>query len=209
MGKVVLVRHGETDWNTVNRIQGWTDVPLNSNGEKQAHRTAAKLSKIKISAVYSSPLKRALRTAEKIAKKQGTEVITAPEFIEINQGLWEGLLVEDARKQLPTLYRRWEEDPYNTSPPGGESVRVLAERVLPAYEKIRGAHPDETVCIVTHKVVMALIKCAHNNVDFKEVHSRLPENAEWEILENGDINHPLQQQPGGGRSRKSNPRPRA
>lgn len=209
MGKVVLVRHGETDWNTVNRIQGWTDVPLNSNGVKQADRAAAKLSKLKISAVYSSPLKRALRTAEKIAKKQGLGVVIAPGFIEVNQGLWEGLLVEEARRQLPSLYLKWEEDPYHTSPPGGESVKTLAKRVLPAYEKIKKSRPNETVCIVTHKVVIALIKCAHENISLKDVHSHLPENAEWEILENGDIDRPLQQQPRSGRGRKGNPRPRA
>ncbi len=199
MGKVVLVRHGETDWNAANRIQGWTDVPLNSNGVKQADRTAKKLSRVKMAAIYSSPLKRALRTAEKIAKKQGLEVITVPELIEVNQGLWEGLLVEEARRQLPSLYRKWEEDPYHTSPPGGESVKTLSERVLPAYSRIKQSHAGETVCVVTHKVVMALIKCARSNIDLKNVLLHLPENAEWEILENGDSNRPLQQQSGSRR----------
>ena len=196
MGKVVLVRHGETDWNTVDRIQGWTDVPLNSNGVKQADRTAKKLSRLRISAVYSSPLKRAVRTAEKIAKKHGLRVIEIPELIEVNQGLWEGLLVDEARRQMPSLYLKWEQDPYNTSPPGGESIKTLSERVLPAYDRIKEAHPGRTICVVTHKVVMALIKCVHGNINIKDVLLHLPENAEWEILKNGNSNHPLQQQSG-------------
>jgi phosphoserine phosphatase len=182
MGKVVLVRHGETDWNAVQRIQGWSDIPLNSNGVKQADRSAKKLSKHAIDAVYSSPLKRALCTAEKIAEKHGLEVITIPEFMEVNQGLWEGLLVKEAKKQFPSLYKKWEENPYTTCPPGGESVKMLAERVLPAYERLKKKHKNETICLVTHKVVMALVKCIAKNIDIKELRSHLPENAGAEFL---------------------------
>ncbi len=200
MGKIVLVRHGETDWNKVNRIQGWTDVPLNSQGVKQADKTARKLMKMRISAVYSSPLKRALKTAEKIAKKRSVELITIPDFVEVNQGLWEGLLVEEAKKQFPSLYEKWEKDPFNTSPPGGESIKSLAARVLPAYEKIKKTHENAFVCIVTHKVVMALILCSHKNIDAKHLMQHLPGNADWEIINHGNINNPLHQPPRGGRS---------
>jgi alpha-ribazole phosphatase len=182
MGKIVLVRHGETDWNNIGRIQGWTDVPLNSNGMKQADKTAKALQKIQITAVFSSPLKRALSTAEKIAGKHGVQTTVVPEFSEINQGLWEGLLSKEAKSQFPSLYKNWQSDPYNTSPPGGESVKMLAERVLPAYKRIKEHNKQNTVCIVSHKVVMALIKCFHNSIDFKEIMKFLPENADWEIL---------------------------
>ncbi len=204
MGKVVLVRHGETDWNKVDRIQGWTDVPLNSEGVKQADRTAKKLSRLKIAAFYSSPLSRALKTAEKIADKNKKQVTIVDDFIEINQGLWEGLLVDEAKKQFPSLYQKWQNNPYDTCPPGGESVKHLATRVLPAFERIKADHQDETVCVVTHKMVMALIACAHKGLDLKSVRRYLPGNAEWEILKHGNIDNPLQQPSGGGGSRKGN-----
>lgn len=201
MGKVILLRHGETDWNRADRIQGWTDVPLNSRGVQQADRAAKKLSKFRLAAVYSSPLQRALRTAARAAEKQGLQVIPVREFMEVNQGLWEGLLVEEAKKQFPALYKKWQEAPCDAAPPGGESIEMLSERVLPAYDDIKKKHRGDVICIVTHKVVMALIKCAHKKIPLQKVLAGLPENAEWEILDNHENrNHTLQLSSGGGGS---------
>lgn len=191
MGKIALVRHGQTDWNRVNRIQGWRDIPLNSEGEKQAVQTAEQLSKLKIDAVYSSPLRRALQTAEKIAEKHGLNVMTVEEFKELRQGIWEGLLAAEARERFPSAYENWLRNPLNCPPPEGESVEDVRRRVIGAYSAILDKHSgDQTICIVSHKVVIAIIKCVHENIDLNNIHSLLPENAEWEII-NEDFNRSL------------------
>lgn len=184
-----MVRHGETDWNRRNRIQGWNDIPLNSAGMKQADRTARQLAGMNIAAVYSSPLMRALQTAERISGKHGLEPVIVDEFRELHQGVWEGLDVAEAKKRFPASYRKWLASPLENRPPGGESVAEVRDRVIKAYSRIIGEHPGgRTICIVSHKVVISIIKCVRLNRDLNSIHLHLPENAEWEAVdENFDI----------------------
>ena len=136
--KILLVRHGETDWNVAQRIQGSTDTPLNENGMAQARKLAEELAKREtpIVGVYTSKLKRAAKTAESVAKKLGKECIVLPGLEEINFGLWEGITWEQVEEQFPKEYQTWRQNRRYEHPPKGESYQELVERVVAALQKL-------------------------------------------------------------------------
>ncbi|MCD5401671.1 histidine phosphatase family protein [candidate division NPL-UPA2 bacterium] len=182
MTKLILVRHGETDWNRVDRIQGWLDIPLNKEGIKQAERLAKELSGMKIAAIYSSPLKRAWQTAKAIAERQHLGIKKVSALKEINQGKWQGLLVSEARRRYKRLYSRWLCEPLEVRPPEGESLEEASQRVEKACQRIVANHPQETICLVTHKVTATLIKCHYLGLNRNRLWKLLPDNATWEII---------------------------
>ncbi|KAE8672612.1 Phosphoglycerate mutase-like protein 4 [Hibiscus syriacus] len=141
--EIVVVRHGETEWNADGRIQGHLDVELNEAGKQQAVLVADQLSKEpKISAVYSSDLKRALVTAETIAARcGGLEVITDPDLRERNLGDLQGLVLREAAKHSPKAHKaflshRTDQD----IPGGGESLDHLFQRCTSSLQRIGKKH---------------------------------------------------------------------
>ena len=147
MTTVYLVRHGATEWNHSKRAQGQADIDLNEAGYKQAIAVAEELSHERLDAVYSSDLRRALFTAEPIAKTHGLEVRTDPVFREIDQGEWEGLHVDEIRRRWPEL---WGPARHYSTRPGGESPQQVRHRALEGLARVVAAHPDGTVAIVSH-----------------------------------------------------------
>lgn len=137
-GIVYLVRHGETEWNRSGRYQGHEDVPLNEAGRRQAEQLAAALKGIKLTAVYSSDLKRAYETAAAVARDRELPVHTHAGLREMAFGLWEGLTFEEIKKEHAEAWSAYRGDPAGGAPPGGESFRQLQERVTAAFEEITG-----------------------------------------------------------------------
>jgi broad specificity phosphatase PhoE len=132
---LLLVRHGETDWNAERRWQGHADVPLNERGRKQAHALAEQLARQPIDAIYSSDLSRARDTAEIVGARLGAEVVVDPDLREIDVGPIEGLTAEEAG-----TVEGWQ----------GEPKDVHAARVLAAVHRIAERHPGGRVLVVTH-----------------------------------------------------------
>lgn len=180
MKRIILVRHGETDWNRENRIQGGVDIPLNERGKEQARDIALRLTHTVIRYIYSSRLSRALETAIEIAKLHKLEVLTDSRLDELRQGKWEGMKVSEVRKLYPDLYLRWEEDPTSVTPPGGESVTEAFQRARDFWTE--NILPREgTGVIVAHKVINALIKLVlKNDSRLNLLWGKLPENAQIE-----------------------------
>ncbi|MCK4261910.1 histidine phosphatase family protein [bacterium] len=185
MSKLILVRHGETDWNVEDRIQGWLDIPLNEEGRRQAERLARELAGMKIAAIYSSPLRRAFQTAEIIAEKHHLKVKKVSALKEINQGEWQGLLVSEAKQRYKNLYQKWLTHPLEVVPPGpgGESIEQVYRRGVKACRRITTRQKNSTICIVAHKGINALIKCYYLGLDLKNPWQLLPENAIWESID--------------------------
>lgn len=148
--QIILIRHGETDWNVEGRIQGHLPIPLNERGQAQADTVAARLKAVPFSALYSSDLLRACQTAEAIARTSGNEVTCDERLREWDLGVLSGLmrsLAEDLHPEAFGIYRnRIIDEPV----PGGESVRQRYERVTGAVQEIASAHPEETVVVVSH-----------------------------------------------------------
>jgi broad specificity phosphatase PhoE len=141
--EILLVRHGETDWNVAQRVQGHTDRPLNDNGLAQARALAEELQGEQIDAVYASDLARARETARAIAEPRGLPVEELPGLREKHFGTWEGLHADEIRERFPEAHAN---GPWGD----GETGEELATRVLAALAEIAERHPDGRALVVTH-----------------------------------------------------------
>lgn len=155
--KLILVRHGETRWNHENRILGHTGIALNKTGREQAARLAVALKDEKVSAIYSSPLRRARQTAEEIARHHGLEVVTDEALKEIDAGELDGLTFEELTERYGDFFKEWMLDDPSLRMPGGESKTELQQRTWPAVERIVREHPDGVVILVSHSLAIVSI----------------------------------------------------
>ena len=138
--RMIIWRHGRTEWNVVNRFQGQADIPLDQLGSAQAMRAAEVLARYGPSRLYSSDLSRCYQTAEVVAQRTGLEIVTDKRLREIHVGSWEGLLGEEIRVADPELAQRlWAGEDVRRSPTG-ESPTEVAE----------AAEDHSTVVVVTH-----------------------------------------------------------
>ena len=158
--RFILVRHGETQWNTNGRFGGYTDVPLNEKGKMQAELAGRKLMKETIDKVYCSDLSRARDTAQAILEHHSLPVEYSQAIREMNFGKWEGLTYQQILEQYPDHSKRWVEDYTNVACLEGESLKMFYDRIAHAFEKIKGqATDDQTVLIVAHSGVIKGILC--------------------------------------------------
>jgi len=125
--RILLVRHGTTEYNETDRLQGRIDNPLSRKGRDEAERLAARLKDEPIDAFFSSPLQRALETASIVNRFHGKSLTVIPEFSEIDLGEWEGRNYSQVREQYPEIHQRWISDP-DYPIPGGESFSAVCTR---------------------------------------------------------------------------------
>ncbi|MEU4717528.1 bifunctional RNase H/acid phosphatase [Micromonospora purpureochromogenes] len=150
--RLILVRHGETEWTVQHRYAGRADVPLSDQGRAQARATAARVAELapSVAAVLSSPLSRCTATAEAIAGALGgIPVRPQDDWIECDFGDWDGRTFAEVRDQWPGELDAWLAST-RIAPPGGESFTAVAERVDRAVAALREAYPGETVVVVSH-----------------------------------------------------------
>ena len=158
--RLILVRHGETDSNKASLALGREDVELNETGRWQAQRLAEALEGQPLAAVYSSPLRRALATADAIAERHHLTVELNEGLIEMEIGEMEGLTFQQVRERYPHFLQVWLGGRAAYEPmPGGERLVDVQERAWQALERICAARPQETVAVVTHNFVLLTILC--------------------------------------------------
>lgn len=158
--RIILVRHGQTKWNSEGRVQGRTDIPLNARGMAQAEAVGEWLSGRKLDAVYASPLMRAHDTAKAIADRQGVCVKLLGEMIEIDFGLWEGKTSRELSKEFPEFWVDWswhldEEKSAMMRAESAYSILARAKRAVGAVMEENAA--DATVAIVSHTMPIKLL----------------------------------------------------
>lgn len=147
--ELIIVRHGETDWNRQFRYQGNQDIELNERGYKQAERLSQYLSQWRIEEVYSSDLKRAYDTALKVAAPHQLEVKKIKGLREMNFGRWEGLNLKEIEERYPVLFKKWYDDPLSNCPPEGEYLGEFQARVVNAFQKIIKSK-RKSILVVAH-----------------------------------------------------------
>lgn len=157
MTRLILVRHGRTEWNRVERFRGRSDIALDEVGISQAEATAERLSSFPVTAIYTSPLRRALTTASILAARFGLEPRLLPGVIDIDYGSWQGLSPEEVAVKDPLLFSMWLETPHLVKFPNGESLSEVRERAASAVNGLLTTHIDKTVIIVSHKVVCQIL----------------------------------------------------
>ncbi len=160
MVEIILTRHGETDWNVAEVFRGRADVELNETGLKQADLLGRYLSGVKVGAIYSSPLKRALKTAEAIAVYQALEVNVVWGLIDFDYGEWQGLLHQEVKDRYKELYADWLNHPDQVQMPGGESLEDVRKRAMTAVNDIMERYNEERIVLVSHRVVNKILICA-------------------------------------------------
>ena len=175
---LLLVRHGQTDWNVEGRYQGQDGPGLNAAGRAQAEAVARELAAARPEALFSSDLPRALETAQIIGRIVGLPVQLEPRLREIHQGIWQGMLYSDIQRQYGEALRRFREDPLHSPPPGGETLARLKARIIAALDDIAARRPDSRVVVVTHKLPIALLRCMEADCPFDRVWQMIPDNAQ-------------------------------
>ncbi len=158
MTTILLVRHGETEWNRIERFRGSADIPLNENGLRQAELLARRIrAEWTPAAVYSSPLSRSIKTGEVIAGLFNLKVEVHEGLSDINYGEWQGLTPAEVRDRWPELFERWETCPAGLHFPGGEALEERQAKGVAAIREIAEKHDGETVVCVGHTVINRLI----------------------------------------------------
>jgi 2,3-bisphosphoglycerate-dependent phosphoglycerate mutase len=161
---IVMVRHGETEWNREHRFQGHSDPPLNATGRAQAHELAETLRLEPITVAYTSPLRRANETAEIVARRLVVPLRTSASLMEVDVGAWSGLTRSEVEARFPDGYSRWLE--YGHGWNDGESYEELGERVVSGLLEIAARHPEELVLAVTHGGPIRSVLAATARVPF-------------------------------------------
>jgi probable phosphoglycerate mutase len=196
---IFLTRHGQTDWGRGDRFSGLSDIALNETGKFQARALGKRVKNLqlvvkdntlaepevmmregqglnKITAVYCSPLKRTLETAQIVADLLKLPVKEISQFRELNYGAWEGLSRDEILLKYPKEWEVWSQDPAQNAPSGGETGIALLARVRPALEQLIANHPNETILMVAHKTVNRLLICSLLNIPLKSYRWAIGQN---------------------------------
>ena len=159
MTTVVLIRPGATVYDEQNRVQGVLDIPLSDRGWAEVAELTEKLADVELSALYSGPSENALRTAEAIGKALGLRPRRVDELRNLDQGLWQGLQVEEIKRRHQKVFRQWMDDPCTVSPPHGEPVEEAIDRIKAALKPLVKKHRDEAIGLVACEPIAQFIAC--------------------------------------------------
>ena len=200
MGQFYWVRHAESDWNAEDRLCGRTDAPLSERGRLQARRLAERFAALPVEALYTSPLRRAVETAELIAERHGIQPVVEPRLVELNYGAWEGMTFAEILQRDGGIFHAWDADPAAVATPAGESGEEALARTTPFLDTLRGRHPQGNAVVVSHKTISRLMVCYVLGLSPSEYRRRLtvdnaavsiiqPEEGGWRLVLLNDTSH--------------------
>jgi broad specificity phosphatase PhoE len=176
--RILLIRHGETDWNRDQRFQGKTDVPLNRKGREQAHALALALKEEPLTVIYSSPLARAMETARIIKIfHPSVPLLEEKGLIEMDLGHFEGMEAHRWAIAYPDFRKRWRENPSSVKMPAGESLQEVQGRAIDTLERMtQECPPESTLVLCSHNFVICTILCRALSIpldDFRTVRQEI------------------------------------
>jgi broad specificity phosphatase PhoE len=174
--RLFLVRHGATAATEEDRFSGSTGAELSEQGRSQAARLGERLSQQSITAIYSSPLSRALETARIVASHCRVEPVTRAGLKEMGHGHWEGMKREYVEREFAAEYVAWEADPFTFAPAGGESGLAVLARALPVVREIVAADPGGQLLVVSHKATLRLVLSSLLGFDPRGYRDRLDQS---------------------------------
>jgi broad specificity phosphatase PhoE len=159
LAQIILVRHGQTEWNKHERFRGWIDIELDETGLRQAEAAAPRIAQWEVDAIYSSPLKRTMATAQIIANPLGLPVVPLEGIIDMNFGVWQGLSIGEVKLKYPKLFELWHNNPHRLEIPQGESLEEVRKRAVATIDDVVARHENGMVTLVTHRVVCKVLLC--------------------------------------------------
>ena len=164
MAKLILARHGETAWNVEKVFRGRADINLDEVGIKQAELLGKHLSNWKLEAIYSSPLKRALDTANIIARYHKIGVQIDEGLIDFDYGEWQSLPEQEVKRLYPALLNEWHNNPHKVRMPGGESLEDVRRRAIRVVNDVLSKYQG-SILLVSHRVVIKVLICSLLGLD--------------------------------------------
>ncbi|MCH7735982.1 MAG: histidine phosphatase family protein [Chloroflexi bacterium] len=154
MGTLLIVRHGETEWNAEGRIQGHTDIGLSEKGAEQARSLGGRLAGLPIDVAYTSDLRRSSETAKLALGDRDIVLIETPMLREYHKGAFEGMTLAEIKAQFPDEYPKYLVKDLGYAPEGGETTRDASARMKKIFNQIRSDHLNENVLVVSHGGVL-------------------------------------------------------
>jgi broad specificity phosphatase PhoE len=162
---IYLVRHGQTAWNKEEVFRGRTDIPLDETGLEEAEVAGEYFRPINLQAIYSSPLSRARQTAQKIAQFHALEAQPLDGLIDMSFGSWEGQSLREVEEKDGVRYQQWRDEPHLVILPGGETLEEVRARAMAALDKVIHEHLEQTLVLVSHRVVNKVLICGILGLD--------------------------------------------
>ena len=168
--RIILIRHGETNWNKEGRFQGQIDIPLNEKGKEQASKASQYLEEIEFTKAFSSSMKRPYETAKIILKNNNIQIEKIESLVEISHGLWEGKLEEEIKQTWPEMLRNWHEKPESVTMPEGESIKQVSDRAISAWNHICNSQQEnDTTLLVAHDAVNKTLLCHILGLSYSDI----------------------------------------
>lgn len=185
--RLIIVRHGESEWNRIGRYQGQLDAPLSQLGLRQAEALAERLRDEPLDRIFTSPLQRAARTAAAIARHHpDLPFETEPALLEINHGDWQGLMSDQVIARYAAGLREWRAHPTRAQMPGGESFSNILKRVLDFKEQLCVEHQGANILVSTHDVVVKILVADALGMNMDRINRIWVTNASISVIEYGD-----------------------
>lgn len=181
--KVLLVSPGQTDWSEQQRIKGNLDVPLSPDGVAAVEKLARQLGTDSIRVVYCPTTLDGKQTAEIIARITRAKLRPRKELNDLDQGLWQGLTVEELKRRHPHVYARWVRSPNSILPPHGEDLSMAFGRVRMVVKELKRKSGDEAVLCVVPSVIREVLTCQLGGKPPEEITNLAQENTDVDIIE--------------------------
>lgn len=184
MRHLVLVHTGTTEYDKQGRIQGTLDVPLSEDGKQQAIEIAEQLKPLSPSSLYSAPGQASQQTTEVLAERLSLKPRTLDKLTNVNQGLWQGLLVDDVKTKQPKVFRKWIEHPESVCPPEGETITRARARVAEVLSKLsKKQKPDTTLVLVAPDPLASIIRQVLSGAELGDLWHAGDHAGRWERFE--------------------------
>ena len=178
-----IVRHGQTDWNILGKTQGHGNSELTQKGEEQAFELAKAIKEYSIDDIYSSDLGRAIQTAQIIGNEIGVDVNETESLREMGFGDWEGLLIDEIKKDHAKTYETWRNQPHLANIPNGETLHIIKDRVDNFIKKLNEKYDNKHILLVSHSVTVRVMLLSFLNSGVENIYRIKQDNTALNIVE--------------------------
>ncbi len=183
MTQILLIRPGATEYDQQGRVQGTLDIPLCEDGRQEVAAMVVELRDRPISAIYASPVQSAVQTADALAAAFDLKAKTLDKLENLDQGLWQGMLVDEVKTKQPKVYRQWQEQPEMVCPPQGETLGAAKLRVQAALAKaLKKQKPEELVAIVAPEPLASVLRNVLGHEGWGDLWRSASGAPRWELL---------------------------
>lgn len=182
MFQVVLIRPAATDYDQQGRIQGVLDIPLSDEGTNEAARLAEELRGLAIEQIFYSDCERARQTATAIAQTLCIKAKRLEQMHNLDEGLWQGMLINEVKRKQPKLYRQWQEHPESVCPPEGEPLVAAQERVQTALGKLFRKHHKGVLGLVVPEPLASVVRSYLNRTELGDLWQAETTHGTWEVI---------------------------